>query len=140
KSAFELSMSQPAQRAIASSLAEIRTKPDRFVVAFHGLVPVPLPCERHTQVIPGVGTLGSDADRAAQPYDCLVKLAEVRERDAKVHLRIKRVRLELECTAVIDDRFLGPALFPECDSQVVENAEVILLELIRPKIISHGLA
>ena len=66
-------------------------------------------------------------------------MPHVGERDAQVHLGVERVGFEPKRTSIEIDRPFGPVVLPEDDSQIIEDPKVILIELIRPEEIRHGL-
>ena len=130
---------EPTQSAIPACLAEIGAKPDGIVVVLHRLVPVTLARESHPDVVPGVGRARPHARCRSEPHQGIVESTHVGEGNTEVHLGIERIGVELKRPAVIFDRPFRPALVPEDHSQVIENPEVMLLELVGSEVIGHGL-
>ena len=135
--AFEVAVSEPAQGAIAVGLTEIWAKLDGLVVVSHGLGPEVLAGESHCEVVPGVGGIGAQGQCGAKPVDGIVKLTQVGEGDAQIHLSVERMGLELERFSVERDGAIGAALLPEHDSQVVQDSEVVWFQLVGAEEIRH---
>ena len=118
-------------------LAEVGAQLDRLVVVSHGLGPMALAGERHSDVVPGVGGIGPEGVCGAQPDESVIELTQVGKGDTQVHLGVERARLDLERPAVKRDGTIGTALVPESDSQVVQDSEVVGFELVSAEVIRH---
>ena len=88
--AFEVAVSEPAQGAIAVGLTEIWAKLDGLVVVSHGLGPEVFAGESHCEIVPGVGGIGAQGQCGAKPVDGIVKLTQVGEGDAQIHLSVEQ--------------------------------------------------
>ncbi len=93
---LEVAEGEPAKRVVARASPKSGAQADRLVVMSHRFRPEILAGERHSEVVPAVGGMRLQGKRASEPRQSFIKLTQVGESDAEIHLSVERIGRELE--------------------------------------------